>query len=97
MRELIGEKIRDLRVKHNMTLECLSNDLGMSRQRLARIEKGQSDISLDILQKLSKIFDVKVGESDKCQRHTGSLIQGAGIRNIIIRNCQRNDRFLFRQ
>ena len=62
MRELIGEKIRDLRVKHNMTLECLSNDLGMSRQRLARIEKGQSDISLDILQKLSKIFDVKVGD-----------------------------------
>ena len=37
MRELIGEKIHDLRVKRNITLECLSNDLGMSRQRLARI------------------------------------------------------------
>ena len=62
MRELIGEKIHDLRVKRNITLECLSNDLGMSRQRLARIEKGQSDISLDILQKLAGVFGVTVGE-----------------------------------
>ena len=62
MRELIGEKIHDLLVKRNITLECLSNDLGMSRQRLARIEKGQSDISLDILQKLAGVFGVTVGE-----------------------------------
>ena len=46
MKLLIGEQIRKLREARKVTQEEISDALGMSRQRFARIEKGITDISL---------------------------------------------------
>lgn len=47
MKFLIGEQIRKLREARKVTQEEISDALGMSRQRFARIEKGIADISYD--------------------------------------------------
>ncbi len=49
MKTLIGEQIRKLREAKGITQEQIAEKLNMSRQRFARIEKGLSDISYDVI------------------------------------------------
>lgn len=57
----LGEKIRELRKEKNMTQEELAEKIGTKKTYISRIERGQSDIQLGTLNKLSQIgFDQKV-------------------------------------
>jgi transcriptional regulator with XRE-family HTH domain len=58
MREKIGLKILELRNERNITQEDVSSRLNMTRQRYSRIEKGLSDLSYDLILKISEIFNV---------------------------------------
>ena len=50
--------IRQLREKHSLTQDELAKKLGVTRQTLIRYEADAGDVSAEMIQKLSKIFDV---------------------------------------
>ena len=62
MNKLLGERIKTLRIARNMTQEDVSNIIDVSRQRYARIESGTSNVTLDLLTKISNIFDINVSD-----------------------------------
>ena len=67
MKALIGEQIRKLRETHNVTQEQIAVELGMSRQRFARIEKGLADISYDTIVAIADFLKVSTKEiTDVC-------------------------------
>lgn len=58
MNEILGARIKNIRESKNLTQEDIAARLGMSRQRFARIEKGVSDISYDLILKISRILNI---------------------------------------
>ncbi len=62
MNELLGTRIKALRIMKNFTQEQVADQIGVSRQKYARIENGVNSITLDILSKVAKVFDVTVGD-----------------------------------
>lgn len=65
MNELLGERIRMLRIAKSFTQEQLADYLGISRQKYARIEKGVNSITLDFLSKIASLLEVTVGDITK--------------------------------
>ena len=62
MNELLGSRIKALRIANNFTQEQVAEEIGVSRQKYARIESGANSITLDILSKVAKVFGVAVGD-----------------------------------
>lgn len=54
----IGKKIKNIRLERGISQDDIAARLGMSRQRFARIENGQDDISFVNLQKIAEYFSV---------------------------------------
>ena len=52
----IGHVIAGLRMEKSMTQAELANAIGTSQSAIHRIEKGQQNISLDMIKKLSNFF-----------------------------------------
>ena len=50
--------IKTLREQHSYSQDELSQKLGISRQTYIKYESGAVDMPLDIVRKLSKIFDI---------------------------------------
>ena len=62
MNALLGGRIKALRTAKNYTQEQVAEQLGISRQKYARIENGSNSITFDILTKVAEILDVTVGD-----------------------------------
>ena len=62
MNGLLGGRIKALRSAKNLTQEQLADQVGISRQRYARIESGTNNITLEVLSRIAKILDVQVGD-----------------------------------
>lgn len=58
----IGKRINEIRLQKKINQEEIANVLGISRQRFARIENGQSDISYAMLTKVAEFFAVSISE-----------------------------------
>ena len=58
MNELLGSRIKALRIAKNLTQEQVADQIGVSRQKYARVESGTNSITLDILSKVAEIFDM---------------------------------------
>lgn len=58
----IGRRINEIRLEKKINQEEIANVLGISRQKFARIENGQSDISYDMLLKTADFFAVPVSD-----------------------------------
>lgn len=73
MKKRIGKRIREIREQKGYTQGTIAQQLGISRQKLARIENGINDISYETIINLSKIFSVdpleitKVSEVNTCE------------------------------
>lgn len=65
MNELLGSRIKALRSAQNLTQEQIADQLGISRQKYARIENGANSVTLDILSKIANILGVTVGDITK--------------------------------
>lgn len=50
---------KDYRIKREFTQENLSELIGISTRHLQRIEKGESEPSLELLRKLIKILNIE--------------------------------------
>jgi transcriptional regulator with XRE-family HTH domain len=60
MNAILGERIRSLRAYKNMTQEELAGSIGCTRQKIARMEKGEIDITYKELQNVSAALDVTI-------------------------------------
>ena len=78
MNTLLGGRIKALRTARNYTQEEMADQLGMSRQRYARIENGVNSITLEILVKIAKIMDVTVGDITKILEESPAVAYRAG-------------------
>lgn len=58
--KILGENIKQERLKLNLTQEQLSEKLDISISYLGRIERGERNLPLDTLIKISNIFNVSV-------------------------------------
>ena len=56
----IGKNIRELRIKKNMTQDALAESLFVTRQTVSNYETGKSRPDVDMLVKISEIFDCDV-------------------------------------
>ena len=56
------EKIRYIREKQNLTQEQMANELGLSTNGYANLERGETRLSVDRLEKIANIFGVDVTE-----------------------------------
>ena len=59
---MIGENIQYLRKKRGLTQEALAEQVGVSRQTVAKWEAGESAPDLDAAGKLSQVFDVSLDD-----------------------------------
>jgi transcriptional regulator with XRE-family HTH domain len=60
--EKVGAKIRLLRQAKNYSQENLAEQLGMSPSGYAKIERGETDLSLSRIEQISKVFGVSALE-----------------------------------
>ena len=81
MDEKLGNRIKALRCARNLTQEQVADQIGVSRQKYARIENGVNSITLDILSKIAQILDVTVGDITRVLDETPSVAYRAGGTN----------------
>lgn len=64
---MFSQKLKELRLKANLTQKQIADKLGISQQAYARWETGNHKPTLDTLEKLSHFFNVPIEEliSDK--------------------------------
>lgn len=62
MNELLGNRIRTIRNAKNFTQEQVAEKIGISRQKYARIESGNNNITLEVLAHISLVLDVTVAD-----------------------------------
>lgn len=62
MKELLGKRIKELRIKNGMTQEQLAELVGMGERNLSKIECGINFISAETLDKLTKALKVSPKE-----------------------------------
>ena len=81
MNELLGKRIKALRTAKNFTQEQIADQIGVSRQKYARIESGVNNITLEILSKISKVLEVQVGDITKVLDEAPMVAYRAGTEN----------------
>lgn len=60
IKELFGKKVKELRIKNNLSQEELAEQIGIAERNLSKIECGKSFIRAEKLAKLSEILNVKL-------------------------------------
>jgi transcriptional regulator with XRE-family HTH domain len=60
--KIIGNKVRQLRLKKNMTLEFLAMEANMEYKQLSRIELGKINTTVFQIIKLAKALEVNAAE-----------------------------------
>jgi transcriptional regulator with XRE-family HTH domain len=79
----LGKRIKEMRVKKEMTLKNLSDATGLSTGFISQLERGLTTISVDSLQKLSEALEVNLNyffktavkrESVVLKRHQRSIL-----------------------
>ncbi len=55
---MLSEALKQIRVFHQIKQVDLAQDLGISKSYLSEIESGRKTISIDLLEKYSKIFSI---------------------------------------
>ncbi len=79
--EKIGEKIRLVREKQNLTQQSMADELGITSNGYGKIERGDSAINLDKLDKIAEILKVKLGDLIDLEK-SGVVITDNKIKNI---------------
>ena len=62
LREAMGETIRDVRLRAHRTLRDVAGDAQMSLGYLSELERGQKEVSSEVLSWIAEALGVTVGE-----------------------------------
>lgn len=68
MQKLIGERLKNLRIKNGYTQKQVSDYLGIDQSNLSKIERGERNFSITLFEKLSFLYNCSheyvMGDSD---------------------------------
>lgn len=83
MQEQLASKIRLLREVHNYTQEYVADVLEISQNTYSLIEKGETKLTIDRLEKLAKLYAMEVADliqlNGQAYIHTITHSQGVGV------------------
>jgi transcriptional regulator with XRE-family HTH domain len=79
--EKIGEKIKQVREKQNLTQQSMADELGITSNGYGKIERGDSAINLDKLEKIAEILKVKLEDLMDLEK-SGIALTDNKIKNI---------------
>jgi len=87
LKKKIGKRIEKIRLEMNLTKEALAKELGISGQYLGIVEKGQSALSYEKLEKLCNITGyssdyILFGKGNKVLKNTEELLKDISIEQI---------------
>ncbi|MCJ9749654.1 helix-turn-helix domain-containing protein [Neorhizobium sp. BETTINA12A] len=60
-RKLIGWNLRELRVERGLSQERLALEAAIDRSYVGRIERGEENVTISVLEALAAALDVRVG------------------------------------
>ena len=60
--EIIGKKIKEERIKNNLTLEKLAYESGISKSGLSEIERGIKEAKISTLCKVTQRLEIKLSD-----------------------------------
>ena len=74
----IGTKIKEERLRRKMTLKQLSEEVELSIGYLSQVERGYGTLSLNALEKLSKVLEVEMTDffEDAGKENSGYVVYG---------------------
>lgn len=70
----IGNKIKELRTSHRISQEQMAEVLNTTRQRYARLENGQVDISYVLIKKIADYLGVSTAEITSAEQEGKELV-----------------------
>ncbi|MCK6640852.1 MAG: helix-turn-helix domain-containing protein [Bacteroidia bacterium] len=62
LRKQFGKRVKQLRQENELSQEGLAHLAELDRTYIPSIEKGERNVSLEVIQKLSKAFKLKISE-----------------------------------
>jgi transcriptional regulator with XRE-family HTH domain len=62
LRKKFGIRIKELRLQNNLSQESLANLADLDRTYIPSIEKGDRNVSIEVVHKLSLAFNLKIHE-----------------------------------
>lgn len=86
MNNNIGSKLKKLRTENNYTLKELSKETGLSVGLLSQVERGISNIAIDSLSKIVKIYGISL--SDFFEEHRTEVELDPVIRSFNLNSDQ---------
>lgn len=81
----MGDRIRELRNAKHFTQEQIIEQIGISRQRYARLENGTNYITLDILSRIANILEVTVEDITRVLEETPIVAYRADSENASLK------------
>lgn len=60
IKQRLGQKLKELRKQKGLSQEKLANMAEIDRTYLPTIEKGERNVSIEVVERLAKALDVKV-------------------------------------
>ena len=60
IKKIVGKKLKSIRLKSDMTIQNLALKSGVSSNMISRIERGLTIPSVEILMKISRVFDKSI-------------------------------------
>lgn len=76
------DNIRELRENQNWTQEEMAEKLGMSKNGYAKIERGESDVTLSRLEQIANIFNINISDIIKTNDKNLAVVIGDGDNNV---------------
>jgi transcriptional regulator with XRE-family HTH domain len=62
IRKQFGKRVKQLRQENKLSQEALAHLADLDRTYIPSIEKGERNVSLEVIQKLSKAFKIEISE-----------------------------------
>lgn len=62
LRQKLGERVRELRVKRGWSQETFAHETGLARSFTSALELGKKDLRLSTIRRLAEIFGISVAQ-----------------------------------
>ena len=85
LKKIVGKKLKAIRLKHDMTIQELAEGSGVSSNMISRVERGLTIPSVEILLKLSRVFNISVNYFVEEVKNTHEIVfSSAGRRDVTV-------------
>lgn len=74
LKKIIGKKLKNIRLKRNLTIQVLAERSRVSSNMISRIERGLTIPSVEILMKLASVFDKSINYFVEEVSHTHEIV-----------------------